>query len=251
MLEKKIDGLVTVRTTSTRLPAKCLLPFGDCNIIEHIIRRAKVFGFDPIVCTSLDKSDDILEQIALQESVRCFRGSLINKLKRWSDCANFFGLKAFHTIDADDPFFDGEEMISSMRLLFQEKLDLVYPSKVSSAGGGSVGFSLTTEVVMNAVKDLPIDLDTEMIWFYFQNVPGLRSIELPNNPLTPLNLRLTLDYQEDYWLLESIRRMLGNFAPRQKIDQLFKDNPDLHRVNWFRNVEWKSAQLAKKMNIKE
>ena len=59
-----IHGLVTVRTTSTRLPAKCLLPFGDgINIIEHVILRAKYYDIDPILCTSTDKTDDILIEI--------------------------------------------------------------------------------------------------------------------------------------------------------------------------------------------
>ncbi len=106
-----IPGFITVRTTSSRLPAKCLLPFGDgMNVLQHIIRRAKHFNIDPIVCTSTDSSDDAVERIAQLENAKCFRGSLANKLKRWADCADHFGLVAFHTVDADDPFFDGDEM---------------------------------------------------------------------------------------------------------------------------------------------
>ena len=60
----KYPGLITVRTSSTRLPNKCLLPFGDGNVIEHIIKRAKYSGLDPILCTSIDKSDNILQEIA-------------------------------------------------------------------------------------------------------------------------------------------------------------------------------------------
>ena len=71
-----IPGFVTVRTSSTRLPAKCLLPFGDGNVLEHVIRRARAFGIEPIVCTSIDSSDDLIEKIAGTEGVCCFRGSL-------------------------------------------------------------------------------------------------------------------------------------------------------------------------------
>ena len=242
-----IPGFVTVRTSSKRLPAKCLLPFGDGNVLEHVIRRARAFGVEPIVCTSIDVSDDVVERIARTEGARCFRGSLSNKLKRWLDCANHFSLNAFHTVDADDLFFDGDEMNSSMALLLKGGVDMVYPSLVSSNGGGSVGYSLTTEIVKRAAARLPDDADTEMIWYFMESILELRKIILSDNPLTPSRLRLTLDYEEDYWLLESIRKMVGNLAPRQKIDQLFELNPDLYKVNWFRNVEWKSAQLAKKI----
>ena len=241
-----ISGFVTVRTSSTRLPAKCLLPFGDGNVLEHVIRRARAFDIEPIVCTSIDSSDDLIEKIAGTEGVCCFRGSLSNKLKRWSDCAAHFGLKAFHTVDADDPFFDGEEMRASMSLLSKGGMDMVCPSLVSSGGGGSVGYSLTADIVKRAVAGLSDDADTEMMWYFVEKIPGLRSIVLPDNPLTPSRLRLTLDYEEDYWLLESIRRIVGNLAKRSVIDQLFRSNPDLHKVNWFRNIEWQSAQLARK-----
>ena len=108
---------ITVRTKSKRLPSKCLLSFGDCNVIEHIIFRAKHYDLDPIICTSIDSSDDVLEEIANKNSVKIFRGSLINKIKRWYDCCNYYNIERFHTIDADDPFFDGELMKNRMTRL--------------------------------------------------------------------------------------------------------------------------------------
>ena len=42
-----INGMITVRSQSTRLPEKCFLPFGDGNVLEHIIRRAKFFEINP------------------------------------------------------------------------------------------------------------------------------------------------------------------------------------------------------------
>jgi spore coat polysaccharide biosynthesis protein SpsF (cytidylyltransferase family) len=247
MSEIPIPGLVTVRTSSTRLPAKCLLPFGNGNVLEHNIRRARAFGIEPIVCTSVDRSDDILEKIASQEGARCFRGSLSNKLKRWADCAAHFGLEAFHTVDADDPFFDGMEMRSSMSLLSVGGYDIVCPSQASSSGGGSVGYSLTADIVQRASAQLPDEADTEMMWYYLEKIANRRSVVLADSPSAPSKVRLTLDYEEDYWMLESVRRIVGNFAPRVEIDQLFSRNPDLYMINWFRNNEWKVSQLAKQI----
>jgi spore coat polysaccharide biosynthesis protein SpsF len=247
MEEKSIVGFVTVRTSSSRLPAKCLLPFGEANVIEHIIRRAQSFSIDPILCTSIDKSDDILEQIASNEGVRCFRGSLVNKLKRWSDCAAFFDIKYFHTVDADDPFFDGEEIKRSMQLLVDGNYDMVCPTESSSAGGASVGYSLSADIVKRASADIPLNADTEMMWYYLEKIQDLRSTILSEHNSLPFKIRLTLDYEEDYWLLDSVRRIVGNLAPRQLVNQLFLCNPDLYKINWFRNQEWKNDQLSKKI----
>ena len=55
MKEKIIHGIITVRTSSTRLPKKCLLSFGEYNVINHVINRCKYFKIEPIVCTSTDE----------------------------------------------------------------------------------------------------------------------------------------------------------------------------------------------------
>ena len=245
MIDSKPIGFITVRTSSTRLPNKCLLPLGDETVISHVVKRAVSYGIEPIVCTSTDKSDDILEEISKELGVKCFRGSLVNKLKRWLDCAEHFNVNLFHTIDADDPFFDGSEMIESLNLLKSGNCDVVCPTKSSSAGAASVGYSLTREVIKKALINLEDDTDTEMMWFYLEKLDGVRMAILAERRLQMSGIRLTLDYEEDYWLLASIARILGNSASRDAVNQLFLNNPDLAKVNFFRNEEWKEAQLSK------
>ena len=246
-LMNKINGIITVRTTSSRLPRKCLLPFGDINVIEHIIRRAKHFNIDPIICTSTDSSDDILVEIAKKENVKSFRGSLNNKLLRWYNCAEHFGLEYFHTVDADDPFFDGTEMQRSLKTLITKDLDIVCPTQSSSNGGASVGYSLKTSVIKKALIGLDNNTDTEMMWYYIDKVQGLNKFILEERDENVTQVRLTLDYEEDYWLLKSIQNILGNLVSNSDIYNFLKTNPEFYKINWFRNLEWKDAQLAKKI----
>src|SRR3989344_7726529 len=142
----KIPAFITVRTASTRLPKKCLLPFGEGNVLEHMIRRAKYYELEPFICTTHDQEDDVIEQIAFREKVNVFRGSVKDKLRRWLNCCEAYGIEAFHTVDADDPFFDGELIAQSFNLL-KQGYDAVYPTAVSSAGEASVGFSLTRDIL--------------------------------------------------------------------------------------------------------
>ena len=235
---------ITVRTASSRLPQKCLLPFGDYNVIEHIIHRTKHYQLEPIICTSTDCSDDILAEIAYKEDVKVFRGSLINKLKRWYDCCEYFNIEKFHSVDADDPFFDGNLMKKSMNLL-EEGYDVVCPTESSSAGDASVGYSLTKNIIKKSLSFIEDEDDTEMMWYYLDKVTNLKKVVLPNHNKKPNKVRLTLDYEEDYWMLQTVRRIVGNLADRKTIDQLFTDNPNLYQINWFRNEEWKLAQQEK------
>jgi spore coat polysaccharide biosynthesis protein SpsF len=220
---------------------------GDETVISHVVKRAIAYGIEPIICTSTDKSDDILEEISKELGIKFFRGSLVNKLKRWLDCAEHFNINSFHTIDADDPFFNGSEMIESLNLLKSGNYDVVCPTKSSSAGAASVGYSLTSAVVKRALVNLGDDTDTEMMWLYLEKLHGVRMTVLPESRRQISGIRLTLDYQEDYWLLTSIARILGNNATRDEINKLFRDNPEFTKINFFRNKEWKEAQLSKKI----
>jgi spore coat polysaccharide biosynthesis protein SpsF (cytidylyltransferase family) len=102
-------------------------------------------------------------------------------------------------------------------------------------------------VVKRALVNLGDDTDTEMMWFYLEKLHGVRMAILPESRRQISGIRLTLDYEEDYWLLASIARILGNSASRDAVNQLFLNNPDLAKVNFFRNEEWKEAQLSKKI----
>jgi spore coat polysaccharide biosynthesis protein SpsF len=245
--KSKIVGLVTVRTSSSRLPNKCLLPFGDETVISHVVKRAIKSGIEPIICTSTDSSDDILEEIAKTLGVKCFRGDLINKLKRWADCANNFNLEAFHTIDADDPFFDGDEVIRSMEILSEGGCDLVCPSESSSAGGASVGYSIKKTIIEKALSGLDDNTDTEMMWYFLEKVTDINSRVLDDKYSNSPQVRLTLDYVEDYWMLASIVNILGNNATRSDLSKFLTRNPDFSKINFFRNQEWKKAQIEKKI----
>ena len=244
-----ITCFITVRSKSTRLPGKCFLPFGDDTVLDHIILRCKHYGLDPIICTTQDKEDDRIVSIAKAHNIKFYRGPVSNKLLRWSQCCDFFEVESFHSVDADDPFFDGNEISNSMEVLLEEGLDMVYPTQSSSAGGASVGYSLTADIVKRACDGLAESVDTEMMWFYMEKLPNLKTKVLPEKRKKISNMRLTLDYEEDYWLLESVRRILGNLASRDEVDQLLWSNPDMYKINWFKNVDWKAGQLSKKLII--
>ena len=243
-LEDPVNALITVRSTSSRLPKKCFLSFGEGNVLEHVIRRCLHFGLRPIVCTTRDTVDNDIEQLASQLDVECYRGPTDNKLLRWKECCEFFGLDSFHSVDADDPFFCGEEVKRSISLL-HTGFDMVAPPLSSSAGGATVGYSLTAEVVVRACEGIEENADTEMMWSYVERVPNIRKTILSEPQNHVIRARMTLDYWEDYIMLEALRLIVGNHASRAEVSMLLEANPDLQRVNAFRTSEWSNNQQSK------
>ena len=245
----KIPAFITVRSSSTRLPEKCFLPFGNGSVLEHVIRRVKYYDLDPIVCTTTEDTDDAIVDLAKKCSVKFYRGPVANKLLRWSQCCEYFSLASFHSIDADDPFFCGDEVRRSYELL-QTGFDMVAPSPSSSGGGATVGYSLTADVVKHASLGMSEGLDTEMMWSYIEKVPDIKKTILSDPHENIIRDRMTLDYHEDYILLESIRLLIGEMGSREELYNLLKNNPDLSKINAFRSEEWSKNQKSKIKNQK-
>ena len=219
-----VPVMITCRLGSSRLPAKCLLPLGEVSVIEHVASRAQHFGFDPIICCPLEDEDEIKRNSV---TGRVFGYTTNDCEELVTAAAVHHDITVFHHLDGDDPFFDRDSVLESMQCFQKWKFSRVRPSIYSQSGAGMVGTSYNLKAPVDAIEGILPD---------------------PSMPVWPL--RLTLDYQEDYHLICSVNRMVGGYmAPWHAIESLFQRNPDLHRINWFRNSEWKAKQNADRKRI--
>jgi spore coat polysaccharide biosynthesis protein SpsF (cytidylyltransferase family) len=66
------------------------------------------------------------------------------------------------------------------------------------------------------------------------------------------NIRLTLDYKEDFKLFKIIFKKFGIYEERKKINFFLKKNKHLLKINFFKNKFWdikqKKFQTALKKN---
>lgn len=99
-------AIIYSRFNSRRLPGKALLPLADRSLLETVIYNLKGGDWEIILATSDEKSDDVLADVAHNNSIHLFRGSLNNVAKRTIDCINFFGIKKFARINGDSPFIN-------------------------------------------------------------------------------------------------------------------------------------------------
>ena len=86
-----------------------------------------------------------------------------------------------------------------------------------------------------------------MMWYFIEKVDGVKMYKMPDRYSNSAKVRLTLDYEEDYWMLASLVNILGNEVTRNEINIFLLNNPDFAKINFFRNEEWKNAQLSKKI----
>ena len=204
---------------------------------------------EPYIFTSVEESDDDVESLARGLATPVFRGSLENKVDRWYQGFEFFGLEDGHLVDVDDPFFDPVRCKSSLdQLRSTEGCELVLPSERSDSGEAYVGTSIGRNALRNArltLRALGIENTDVVPWSLL--VPELNTAR-SDDEVGPARFRLTLDYPEDYELLTLLANQFGPTTRRKELESFLSDHGELTAINYFRNEEFldnKASHLRK------
>lgn len=240
---------LTVRTNSTRLPQKALRKL--CNgqtTIEFLISRIKKCkgNYKLILCTSTNEGDNILENIAKSNNILCYRGSEEDKLQRWYDAAKHFNIKNIVTVDGDDLFAETSLIEKAFKQLEKNDVDFIKGDHTGIVCGAfTYGFTFNS---LERVINLKGDSDTEMMWVYFTETGIFKIQELENVPSSYYrdDVRMTLDYEEDLDFFnkvieESLKNGINNPNLNEILNIIYK-NPDIKKINFFRQGQWKSNQ---------
>jgi spore coat polysaccharide biosynthesis protein SpsF (cytidylyltransferase family) len=245
----KVAIFITIRSDSSRLPNKAFLPLLGKPTIMMVILRAKLVrnADEIIVCTTERSIDDTVVEWSKECGVKHYRGSLEDKLDRWLGATKQFGVDGFVTMDGDDPLCDPELMESGIEQLKSSNNDFVEAPKGLVCGGFTYGIRTTALQKVCALKDTN---DTEMMWVYFKET-GLFNVATLNidDPIFfDSNIRLTLDYIEDYIFFKKVFehfKCVYNELPLRQIMSYLKNNPNVVKINSFRQEDWSSNQTKK------
>jgi len=243
---------ITVRTGSTRLKNKALIEIQSIPTIVHLIRRMKKIDVDNIVlCTTILEEDDILCEIAKNEKIDFFRGSVNDKLVRWRDAAIKFNIDFFVTADGDDLFCSKELIdlaVSQYRLSnpdFIESPDVI-------CGAFTYGINVKA---LKKVCNIKNSEDTEMMWTYFKDTGLFKIHSLRNVPsiFKRADIRMTLDYKDD---LNFFTKIIDHFYKDNKFNftlydivSFLDDNNEIIKINSYLHDEWRKNQI-KNTNLK-
>jgi spore coat polysaccharide biosynthesis protein SpsF len=101
-------AIIQARMSSSRLPGKVLLPLADIPVLSHIIIRLQNCKTikKVLVATSADSSDDSISEHCAIMGIECYRGSLLDVLDRYYQCAKQFNATSVVRITADCPTID-------------------------------------------------------------------------------------------------------------------------------------------------
>lgn len=235
----KIGALIPIRLASERLPGKALLPICGRPVVHHLLDRVVAAQHirsprDVVVTTTEDPSDDPL--VAAVEAYGCsaFRGARDDIIKRFHDAIAQFGFDAVIQVDGDDPLTETRFMDRTMkRLLGDPSLGIVW-SEGLPLGVNCKSFTAAAMRKVFAHYQSGLN-DTGFIYFFTKSGLVKTAIEHADDPADRgPNLRLTLDYPEDFDVFRRVIEAL--YAPGRVFDvrdaiAWLGDRPDIAAHN--------------------
>jgi spore coat polysaccharide biosynthesis protein SpsF len=239
---------ITIRKDSSRLPNKAVMDMYGSKVMEMIIKRAKLAkNFEQIiVCTTTRPIDDEIEEVAIKEGAKVFRGSLEDKLERWNGAAKKYAVDYVVTFDGDDLFCDPELLDLGAEQIASDAYDFIEAPDGLVCGAFTYAFSTKA---LEEVCSIKASDDTEMMWTYFKDSGRFRCGKLSGvDDVFYRDYRMTLDYQEDYeFFLKVFQhfKCVGNDVPLRDIVAYLDDNPDIPKINHFRQQEFLDNQRRK------
>jgi len=240
---------VTVRTASTRLPQKALLKIKNKPLIKILIDRIRTSKNIKkiIVCTTDHKSDDKLTKFLQNNNVEVFRGDAIDILSRLFFAAKKYKAKQFVVVEGDDLYCDPSLIDKTCERLCQTDNEFLMwenlPFGVSPIG-------IKTDRLSILVKN-KLTKNTETGWGQFIIKSGLFNVGRlrPNKKkLMRPDIRLSIDYKEDFELAKKIYENLPEKFSLTDIIEILDKNPEWLKIN--ESVKKKYEQNFKKKMTK-
>jgi spore coat polysaccharide biosynthesis protein SpsF (cytidylyltransferase family) len=233
-----IIAAIQARMGSTRLPGKVMKELHGKPMIWHIYKRLKAATLlnDVVVSTSNSKKDGVVADFCGEHDIKCYRGAEADLVDRLYGTARRFGATALLRVTGDCPFVDP--------LLVDRLLEGFVRGNYDYASNWSLNHKtlphgLELEVystdclarLWNEVKDPHL---REWIPFNIHNnLESFRTVTITSSKMYP-DMRLTVDYEEDFELTERIYDELGDdgrIFGLQDIADLFEKHPDLAGIN--------------------
>ena len=243
----KIDIIIEARMSSSRLPGKVLLPVMDKPLLLLMVERLKNVDFvsDIIIATTENQSDDVIVDLAQKEGIPFYRGSDKDVLGRVLKTAQSFSTNLIIEITGDNPLAD-PKLVNDLVDCFLKKendfdiisTDMGYynKDKLITFPLGLGGKVFETELLKEVSLKTNHPTDREHVVNYILKNTEIYKCHnfIAKGLYKRPEIRLTMDYEEDYQLIKKIYEYLykenNNFSFSEVI-KFLDANPKLKSIN--------------------
>jgi spore coat polysaccharide biosynthesis protein SpsF len=230
----KVGYLIIGRLKSTRLQKKILLPVEGRPFLEHMFDHIRLSKRTNVVvlCTSTNPEDDPLEMCAKNNGIECFRGDEDDVVKRLYDASVKYGLDYILTITADCPLVDPDYADKVVEAYEKTNADLITAMDLPH-GAFTHGMKPAALRKILEIKDTK---DSEVWGRYFSDTGLFETYRMPivNPKHKRPNIRMTLDYPQDYEFFKALFAALyqkGKVFTLDEIIDYLDAHPEIMEIN--------------------
>lgn len=234
----KINNLavIQVRTSSKRLPNKCMLPLGGVPLIGFMIDRVKHSSYIDklIIATTTLASDNKLTEYINSKGIEVFRGSENNVLERIYLASLKFNPKTIIRLTGDCPLLDHKIIDNLIKFFYKMKADYSWIDESFAEGLDAeiFKFSVLKECNENAIYKSEREHVTQYI---HKNEKKFKRIPFKNK-VDDSNLRIVVDEKPDYKLVSFIvnhfqSKAKNNLFTFEEIKKYLLNNKELTEIN--------------------
>ncbi len=223
---------------SKRLRGKSLMPLGDTTVIKtcfNAVLSSNCFS-DIFVATTIEEEDDVLVDYLSKEGINYFRGSENNVYSRFLELSKLKKPNFVARFTGDNPLIDSHVINNVVKAHIKSKAD--YTSNIIKRtwprGNDIECINADTLFELNN-KSLNNDELEHVTLYIRKNTDNYKICSVINDKeLRFPDLRITLDYKDDYVLIKKIYEDLSKKnleINSTNIDNLIENNPEYLKIN--------------------
>jgi len=257
------DIFIPARLESSRFPEKHLQKINSIPLIKYLIQRLEKCKNirKIIVCTTDSQSDEKLVRFLKNENIIYFRGSEKDIIKRFFDAANFFKTDIIIDVEGDD-FFTDPFLVDKIALeMLNDDFDFISGNMSTKNFDSKTGYPhglIPVGIRNSALAKIYQQKKTSNTetgykeFFMDENLFKIKYLIPETNKEFSENLRLTIDYKEDFELAKKVIDELGNDFNFEKLLDLFNAKPELLKIvepviqKWKKNYDENSTDVSLK-----
>ncbi len=260
MKKFKATCIIQARMLSSRLPGKVLLPGpNNKSFLIHLVQRLKKSkNLDNIIiATTTNKIDDLIVKECKKNKVNYFRGDPLNLVDRYYKCAKKFKITNIVRVTSDCPLMDYRLIDNMLNIFKNSKFDFISNLHPPTFPDGFDIEIFTFDSLKKSYLKSKKNYEKEHVTPYIWDNPDLFKIKnfiSQDGKNYSSKYRLTLDFIEDYFVLNTIFEKLykknKNFSYYDvlkfvKSNKKILTNKFLIKVNWYKD-HWKKLKTIKR-----
>jgi spore coat polysaccharide biosynthesis protein SpsF len=228
-----IIAMIQARLGSTRFNEKIMHIVNGKTLLMHCYERVKQSKLVDRVSVLIPKKDYFLLDYCLNNNIEVFRGPEHDVLKRFYNANKRYKADHIVRITSDCPLIDPYVIDESIHYHLLNKSEITTNSmlgKESYPDGMDV--TVFTKETLERLNNEATGKHREHVTSYAMENKDKYDFTVVPNLMDLSRYRLTLDYYEDFLLINNIIDHFGEKSPSmQDIVEYLNDNPDVMKLN--------------------